>query len=103
MSARKSSGMLADMLAEVRRIPKGRVMTYGDVAKASGHPGAARQVVWALRAAENVPWHRVVGAGGKIRLTGESGFEQRLRLQSEGVSLAGVKIDLKRYGYSAKR
>jgi methylated-DNA-protein-cysteine methyltransferase-like protein len=95
--------MFSDMLASVRRIPKGRVATYGDVAQASGHPGAARQVVWALRAADNVPWHRVVGAGGKIRLTGEGGFEQRLRLQSEGVLIAGSKIDLKCYGHNFAR
>jgi methylated-DNA-protein-cysteine methyltransferase-like protein len=90
-------GMFTDMLAVVRRIPKGRVSTYGEVATASGHPGAARQVVWALRAATNVPWHRVLGAGGRIRLTGDSGFEQRLRLQSEGVIITGDKIDLKRF------
>jgi methylated-DNA-protein-cysteine methyltransferase related protein len=91
--------MFADMLAQVRRIPKGRVSTYGEVAAASGHPGAARQVVWALRAGENVPWHRVVGAGGRIRLTGESGFEQRMRLRSEGVAIAGDKVDLKFHRY----
>jgi methylated-DNA-protein-cysteine methyltransferase-like protein len=91
--------MFADVLEKVRRIPKGRVSTYGEVAAASGHPGAARQVVWALRAGENVPWHRVVGAGGRIRLTGESGFEQRLRLRSEGIVIAGDRIDLKKYRY----
>ena len=57
-------------------------------------------MVWALRTGEGVPWHRVVGAGGKIRLTGENGFEQRLRLRSEGVVIAGDKIDLKRFGHS---
>ena len=98
-------GMFADMLAQVRCIPKGRVSTYGEVAAASGHPGAARQVVWALRAGgllgeAGLPWHRVVGAGGRIRLPVESGFEQRLRLQSEGIVLAGNKIDLKRYGHA---
>jgi methylated-DNA-protein-cysteine methyltransferase-like protein len=96
--------MFAEMLAKVRRIPKGRVSTYGEVAAASGHPGAARQVVWALRSGgedgNGIPWHRVVGAGGRIRLTGENGFEQRLRLQSEGVVIAKDKIDLKRYGHS---
>lgn len=92
--------MFADMLAVVRKIPKGRVSTYGEIATASGHPGAARQVVWALRAAEGVPWHRVIGAGGKIRLTGDSGFEQRLRLRSEGVAVAGDKIDLKQYAHA---
>ena len=92
--------MFEDILAKVRRIPKGRVSTYGAIATASGHAGAARQVVWALRAAEGAPWHRVVGAGGRIRLTGESGFEQRLRLRSEGIQIAGDKIDLKKYGHS---
>src|SRR6185437_13972033 len=92
--------MLPKILAQVRRIPKGRVSTYGDVAAASGHPGAARQVVWALRTGEGVPWHRVVGAGGKIRLTGENGFEQRLRLRSEGVTIAADKIDLKQFGHT---
>lgn len=92
--------MFAKMLATIGRIPKGKVSTYGEVAKASGHPGAARQVVWALRQGAGVPWHRVVGAGGKIRLTGENGFEQRLRLKSEGVLIAGDKIDLKRFGHS---
>jgi methylated-DNA-protein-cysteine methyltransferase related protein len=91
--------MFRDILAKVRRIPKGRVSTYGAVATASGHDGAARQVVWALRAAEGVPWHRVVGAGGRIRLTGESGFEQRLRLRAEGIQIAGDRIDLKQYGH----
>jgi methylated-DNA-protein-cysteine methyltransferase-like protein len=93
------------MLATVRRIPKGKVATYGDVAAASGHPGAARQVVWALRAGSKsgkkpVPWHRVLGAGGKIRLPGEAGMEQRLRLRSEGVEFRGERVDLKQYGYA---
>jgi methylated-DNA-protein-cysteine methyltransferase-like protein len=98
-----SAGMFASVFAVVRRIPKGRVATYGDVAAASGHPGAARQVVWALRAGEGLPWHRVVGAGGRIRLTGENGFEQRLRLRSEGIAIAGDRIDLKTYGHAFPR
>ncbi len=81
--------------ATVRRIPKGRVSTYGAVAIAAGFPGASRQVVWALRAAKlSLPWHRVVGAGGKIRLPGEHGEEQRIRLASEGVVFKGSRIDL---------
>ncbi len=97
-----NTGMFADVLAKVRRIPKGRIATYGEVAAASGHPGAARQVVWALRAGKNVPWHRVVGAGGRIRLPGESGLEQRLRLRSEGVVISGDRIDVKKYGHKFK-
>ncbi|HVW09838.1 MAG TPA: MGMT family protein [Bryobacteraceae bacterium] len=91
--------MFEKMLRTIAKIPKGRVSTYGEVAAASGHPGTARQVVWALRTASNVPWHRVIGAGGKIRLTGENGFEQRMRLRAEGVVIAGDKIDLRRFAH----
>ena len=80
----------------IRQIPRGKVATYGQVARAAGHPGAARQVVWALHTSRSLPWHRVVGAGGRILLEGESGFEQRLRLENEGVAFAGsrVRMDL---------
>lgn len=80
------------ILKQVRRIPRGKVATYGDVAYAAGFPGSARQVVWALRSASGLPWHRVVGSGGKILLPGEAGFEQRMRLQAEGVRFNGLKI-----------
>ena len=92
--------MFERMLAMVRRIPKGKVATYGDVAEASGYPGAARQVVWALRSGgKAVPWHRVLGARGRILLTAEHGFEQRLRLRAEGVAIERDRVDLKRYGF----
>ncbi len=93
------SGMFETMLKTVRRIPRGKVATYGDVAAASGYPGAARQVVWALRTGKAVPWHRVLGAKGIILLKGENGFEQRLRLRSEGVIIAGDRVDLARFGH----
>ena len=77
-------------------IPKGRVATYGKVAQAAGFPGAARQVAWALRGSAGLlPWHRVLGAGGKILLPGQSGLEQRLLLKSEGVPFRGDRVDLK--------
>src|SRR5579864_3669586 len=63
--------LLSTMRDTIRTIPKGKVATYGDVARAAGFPGRARQVVWALRGARGLPWHRVVGAGGKIMLPGE--------------------------------
>lgn len=91
--------MFEKMLGCVRRIPKGKVSTYGEVAAASGFPGAARQVVWALRAGKGVPWHRVVGAGGVIRLPGEAGLEQKLRLHTEGVEIQGNRVDLKTCGH----
>src|ERR1035438_8756678 len=92
--------MFEHVLAVVRKIPKGKVATYGDVAAASGHPGCARQVVWALRAGKNAPWHRVLGANGKIRLTGEPGFEQKLRLRTEKVVVNGDRVDLKQFGHT---
>jgi len=85
--------MFEEMRAVIRRIPRGAVATYGQVAEAAGFPGRARQVVWALQNAEGLPWHRVVGAGGKIRLPGASGLEQRLRLESEGVRINGGRVD----------
>ena len=99
-STKKQAGaMFRRVLATVRRIPKGKVSTYGDVARASGYPGAARQVVWALRTGKDVPWHRVLGAKGRILLTGEPGFEQRMRLQAEGVEIIAGRVDLERFGY----
>ncbi len=82
----------------VRKIPRGKVASYGAVARAAGYPGRARQVVWALHASSRgLPWHRVVGAGGKILLPGEAGFEQRVRLESEGVRFRGGSIPMEAY------
>jgi len=85
------------ILAIVRKIPRGKVCTYGSVARAAGFPGAARQVVWALHSSHGLPWHRVVGAGGEIKLPGEEGFEQRFRLQSEGVTFRGSRVEMKQH------
>jgi methylated-DNA-protein-cysteine methyltransferase related protein len=85
--------VLAILRDTIRQIPKGKVSTYGDVARAAGFPGRARQVVWALRgASRGLPWHRVVGAGGKISLPGENGLEQRFRLEAEGVVFHGSRV-----------
>jgi len=86
--------MFQDILSVVRKIPRGKVMTYGSVAYAAGHPGAARQVVWALHSSRGLPWQRVVGAGGRILLTGEHAMEQRFRLQAEGVQFLGLRVDM---------
>src|SRR3954463_6566167 len=88
-------------LATIRRIPKGTVATYGDVAYAAGFPGMARQVAWALHAAvPGVPWQRVVGSGGKILLPAERGFEQRMRLQQEGVKFVGLRVNMDAHHHS---
>ncbi|HLN03035.1 MAG TPA: MGMT family protein [Bryobacteraceae bacterium] len=87
---------LRDLLAPVWKIPRGKVATYGQVARAAGFPKNARQVAWALRAAHgSIPWHRVVGAGGEIKLRGHPGMEQRLRLENEGVTFRGRRINMR--------
>ena len=98
--------MLRDLLAPIWKIPKGKVATYGGVARAAGYPRHARQVAWALRAAHGaIPWHRVVGAGGKLLMPGEYGFEQRLRLEAEGVKFAGlrVRMELHRHAWFKRK
>jgi methylated-DNA-protein-cysteine methyltransferase related protein len=79
----------------IRAIPRGKVSTYGGVAQAAGFPGAARMVARVLRGGYGLPWQRVLGAGGAIKLTGDSAIEQRLRLEAEGVRFRGRKVDMK--------
>ena len=88
----EKNGMFPRIRAIILKIPRGKVATYGGVARAAGYPGAARQVVWALRQSRGLPWHRVVAAGGRIALPGEAGFEQRLRLEAEGVLFSGSRV-----------
>jgi len=79
----------------IRAIPQGKVSTYGGVARAAGMPGAARLVARVLKRGFGLPWQRVLGAGGAIKLTGDSAIEQRLRLEAEGVRFRGRKVDMK--------
>jgi methylated-DNA-protein-cysteine methyltransferase-like protein len=79
----------------IRRIPKGKVSTYGAVARAAGCPGAARLVARVLHRGFGLPWQRVLGAGGEIKLRGDSAIEQRLQLEAEGVRFRGRKVDMK--------
>jgi methylated-DNA-protein-cysteine methyltransferase related protein len=93
--AESSLRMRERILASIRAIPKGKVSTYGAIAKAAGYPGAARQVVAALRRPFGLPWQRILGAGGQIKLRGDSAIEQRLRLEAEGVTFSGRKVNMK--------
>ena len=96
--------MQGHLIAAIRKIPRSKVSTYGAVARAAGYPGAARQVVGVLRSAFGLPWHRVLGAGGAIKLRGDSAIEQRLRLEAEGVIFRGRRVDMKRHEFKpAKR
>ncbi len=91
------------VLAVIRAIPRGKVMTYGAVAAAAGSPHAARGVAWILHSSSSsaaLPWHRVVGRGGRISLEAASGGDlQRAALDAEGVELGlSGAVDLDRYG-----
>jgi methylated-DNA-protein-cysteine methyltransferase-like protein len=97
-----SAGFHDRVAAVVRRIPHGRVVTYGDVAAVLGSVRVARHVGWALAAMDRpgVPWHRVINAQGRISARGELGRveEQHARLVSEGVVFdAAGRVDLRRW------
>jgi len=79
-------------------IPRGRATTYGAVARAAGLPGRARLAGFALRMAphgSNLPWHRVVGAGGRIVFPKSSlqHREQARRLRGEGVAVKDGRVN----------
>jgi O-6-methylguanine DNA methyltransferase len=81
-------------MAVVRRIPPGRVATYGDVAAMAGRPRAARAVGNIMRTAgeRGVPYHRVVGAGGSLGGYGGNEGLKRALLQAEGVVVVGRRL-----------
>jgi methylated-DNA-protein-cysteine methyltransferase related protein len=97
------AGKLSLFRRVIARVPRGRVITYGAVAEAAGHPGAARLTVWALQAGTGLPWHRVVASGGRIALPGESGREQRLRLELEGITFRGSRVRMELHGWVPRR
>jgi methylated-DNA-protein-cysteine methyltransferase-like protein len=83
-------------------IPKGAVATYGQVAAAAGYPFYHRAVARFLRTSppSQLPWQRVIGAGGEIKLRQEAGAEQRLRLQMEGIAFRGKRVDLEKHQHT---
>ncbi len=100
------SGTYARIYAVIRTIPHGRVATYGQVAAVAGIPNGARQVGYALFASPAgaaLPWHRVLGAGGRITLAKidpSAALTQRLRLEKEGVRFtARGTVDLAASGW----
>jgi methylated-DNA-protein-cysteine methyltransferase-like protein len=80
----------------IRSVPKGKVATYGKVAAAAGYPLYHRAVARLLRKdpLHALPWQRIVGAGGVIKLRGEAAAEQRLRLIMEGVKFRGRRVNM---------
>jgi methylated-DNA-protein-cysteine methyltransferase related protein len=90
----------------VKQIPRGRVTTYGAVAKAIREPGGARVVGYAMSATpagRGIPWHRVLSAGGKIRMPEPHASKQRRLLASEGIDVGLHSINMKIYGWEPKR
>ena len=85
----------------IQLIPKGKVATYGQIAKLAGLPKHARHVGFALKNMDEssvVPWHRVINSQGKISLSKEDDFGQNIqiaKLQSEGVVVLNGKVNLK--------
>ena len=84
----------------VKQIPRGRVTTYGALAKALRLRGGARTAGRAMAATpsgKGIPWHRVVGERGKLLIPEPYGSLQRKMLQTEGVELLELRVDLRRY------
>lgn len=94
--------------AVVRRIPRGRVATYGQVAELAGLPGHARQIGYAMAALPSgttVPWHRVINAAGMVSRRKYPGDElsQRQLLEREGVRFdARGRVDLTKVRWRPK-
>ena len=93
-----------EVYALVRRIPRGRTVTYGQVAAMLGRPRAARAVGGAMRRCpDGVPWHRVLNAAGRIsrRKRAASMLTQRMLLEREGVTMRRGRVDLARHAWDA--
>jgi methylated-DNA-protein-cysteine methyltransferase related protein len=86
----------------IRSIPRGKVASYGQVAAAAGYPRYHRAVARLLKTMipGELPWQRVLGAGGEIKLAGRAAAEQRLRLKLEGVTFVGRRVDLSRHQHT---
>jgi methylated-DNA-protein-cysteine methyltransferase-like protein len=96
--------------AQVRKVPRGRVATYGQIASLAGLDGQARQVGYAMAAlpsSSTVPWHRVINAQGRVSMrsegSGGSIIQQQL-LEREGVVFdGGGRVALARFGWKTRR
>ena len=94
LTARRRSSFSAKVLSLVRRIPRGRVATYGDIAAAVGRPGAARAVGTVMRECDDrsVPGHRVIAAGGRLGGYGGELELKRSLLRREGLTVSRTAV-----------
>jgi methylated-DNA-protein-cysteine methyltransferase related protein len=86
--------MRVRIAAAIRKLPPGKVSSYGAIARAAGYRGYARQVAQVMKRSVGLPWHRVLGAGGAIKVPADYAIEQRLRLQAEGVAFRGRRVNM---------
>jgi methylated-DNA-protein-cysteine methyltransferase related protein len=86
----------------VARIPRGKVASYGMVARLSGFPTQPRIAGYALHSLPegiDIPWHRVINAQGRISLPGARGAEQQRLLEAEGIHIVNGRIDMQKFGW----
>ncbi len=91
-----------DVIETIKSIPKGKVMTYGQIATFCGNPFGARQVSRILHSSSkkhNLPWHRVINSKGMISIRGAGELMQLERLSEEGIECLNNKIDLNKFLY----
>jgi methylated-DNA-protein-cysteine methyltransferase-like protein len=91
----------------VKRVPRGKVSTYGDIAEVAGMPGRARLVGTTLKQMPDqpgLPWYRVINAGGRISFpVGSTAHaRQKKQLEAEGVVFLGERVNMKRYAWPAR-
>lgn len=88
----------------IKKIPKGKVATYGQIAKFAGNPQGSRQIARILHSSSEkheLPWHRVINSKGRISLNPGDGYElQKMLLENEGIQFdENDRIDLSRFGW----
>jgi methylated-DNA-protein-cysteine methyltransferase-like protein len=100
----KMTPFTRSVMAWIKKIPRGKVATYGQIARLAGKPGSARAVGWILNSCSEthgLPWQRVLNSQGKISFPKKSSLfsEQKRLLEKEGVELYKGALDLERYGW----
>jgi methylated-DNA-protein-cysteine methyltransferase-like protein len=101
------SGFFLQIYQMVARVPPGRVVTYGDLARMLGRPSAAQAVGWAMRhCPDGLPWHRLVNGQGGLSVTAtypDGKLMQRALLEEEGVVFdSRGRVDLERYAWTGE-
>jgi methylated-DNA-protein-cysteine methyltransferase related protein len=94
--------IFAEVWKLVKRIPRGRVATYGQLSQMIGKRLTPVGIGWAIRAGKDLPWHRVINSRGTVSTDNEHPGLQRAMLEAEGVEFDGDAIDLTRYQWQPR-